>query len=40
MNITMDNNIIKEVTINYGFSSVLINYSKINEIEDVEINID
>ena len=40
MNITMDNTIIKDVTINYGFASVEINYSKINEIDEIEINID
>lgn len=40
MNVTMENKIIKEVTINYGFGSVIITYTNINGIENLEINID
>lgn len=40
ISITKENNIITSTTINYGFSSVDIKYSNINEIDNLDINID
>lgn len=40
LNITVKENKIGEVVINYGFASVTISYTNINEIDEMEINID
>lgn len=40
LNINEVNNHISEVTINYGFGQVKITYEKINEINNIDINID
>ena len=39
MDIVYDGSVIKSVNINYTFATVEIIYTKINEIEDIEINI-
>lgn len=40
LNITVKKNKISDVVINYGFASVTISYTNINEIDEMEINID
>ena len=40
INITVKENKIVDVIINYGFASVTISYTNINEIDDLDINID
>ena len=38
INITVKENKIVDVIINYGFASVTISYTNINEIDDLDIN--
>lgn len=40
INITVKENKIVDVIINYGFASVTISYTNLNEIDDLDINID